>query len=116
MKHISTNNMISDLHLAPSYSGALLFPGLNYVFIYKMCAGFLLDFSFAIICLFFVFFFSKEAAFRKVVQATMVRDRQHGPVVELNRIQVTSAEVLIHSLYVWTALVKALSLFQLYGI
>ena len=31
-----------------------------------------------------------EAAFRKVVQATMVRDRQHGPVVELNRIQVTS--------------------------
>ncbi|XP_030881180.1 E3 ubiquitin-protein ligase HERC2 [Leptonychotes weddellii] len=29
-----------------------------------------------------------EAAFRKVVQATMVRDRQHGPVVELNRIQV----------------------------
>ncbi|KAM9593553.1 E3 ubiquitin-protein ligase HERC2 isoform 4-T5 [Morphnus guianensis] len=30
----------------------------------------------------------KEAAFRKVVQATMVRDRQHGPVVELNRIQV----------------------------
>ncbi|KAJ8777804.1 hypothetical protein J1605_014157 [Eschrichtius robustus] len=31
----------------------------------------------------------KEAAFRKVVQATMVRDRQHGPVVELNRIQNT---------------------------
>uniref|UniRef100_UPI00358FCF6D E3 ubiquitin-protein ligase HERC2 n=1 Tax=Myxine glutinosa TaxID=7769 RepID=UPI00358FCF6D len=30
----------------------------------------------------------KEAAFRKVVQATMVRDHQHGPVVELNRIQV----------------------------
>ncbi|XP_077559435.1 E3 ubiquitin-protein ligase HERC2 isoform X3 [Haemaphysalis longicornis] len=30
----------------------------------------------------------KEGAFRKVVQATMVRDRQHGPVVELNRIQV----------------------------
>ncbi|XP_037324635.2 E3 ubiquitin-protein ligase HERC2 [Pungitius pungitius] len=30
----------------------------------------------------------KEAAFRKVVQATMVRDRQHGAVVELNRIQV----------------------------
>lgn len=30
----------------------------------------------------------KESAFRKVVQATMVRDRQHGPVVELNRIQV----------------------------
>nr|XP_032812660.1 E3 ubiquitin-protein ligase HERC2 isoform X4 [Petromyzon marinus] len=30
----------------------------------------------------------KETAFRKVVQATMVRDRQHGPVVELNRIQV----------------------------
>ena len=24
----------------------------------------------------------------KVVQATMVRDRQHGPVIELNRIQV----------------------------
>ncbi|XP_031621811.1 probable E3 ubiquitin-protein ligase HERC2 [Contarinia nasturtii] len=30
----------------------------------------------------------KEAAFRKVVQTTMVRDKQHGPVVELNRIQV----------------------------
>lgn len=30
----------------------------------------------------------KESTFRKVVQATMVRDRQHGPVVELNRIQV----------------------------
>lgn len=33
----------------------------------------------------------QEVAFRKVVQATMVRDRQHGPVVELNRIQVTGA-------------------------
>ncbi|XP_033111225.1 E3 ubiquitin-protein ligase HERC2-like [Anneissia japonica] len=30
----------------------------------------------------------KEAAFRKVVQATMMRDRQHGLVIELNRIQV----------------------------
>lgn len=30
----------------------------------------------------------QEAAFRKVVQATMVRDKQHGPVVELNRLQV----------------------------
>lgn len=30
----------------------------------------------------------KEETFRKVVQATMVRDRQHGPVIELNRIQV----------------------------
>lgn len=30
----------------------------------------------------------KEAAFRKVVQTTMVRDKQHGPVFELNRIQV----------------------------
>ena len=28
---------------------------------------------------------AKETAFRKVVQATMVRDRQHGPVLELNR-------------------------------
>lgn len=27
----------------------------------------------------------KEAAFRKVLQATMVRVRQHGPVLELNR-------------------------------
>ena len=26
--------------------------------------------------------------FRKVVQATMVRDKQHGPVVELNRLQI----------------------------
>ncbi|XP_064637694.1 E3 ubiquitin-protein ligase HERC2-like isoform X2 [Lineus longissimus] len=31
---------------------------------------------------------AKEAAFRKVIQATMIRDRQHGPVIELNRIQV----------------------------
>jgi E3 ubiquitin-protein ligase HERC2 len=31
---------------------------------------------------------AKESAFRKVVQATMVRDRQHGPVIELNRILV----------------------------
>jgi len=30
----------------------------------------------------------QEAAFRKVVQATMIRDRQHGPVIEINRIQV----------------------------
>ncbi|XP_022244118.1 E3 ubiquitin-protein ligase HERC2-like isoform X2 [Limulus polyphemus] len=30
----------------------------------------------------------KESVFRKVVQATMVRERQHGPVIELNRIQV----------------------------
>lgn len=35
----------------------------------------------------------QEAAFRKVVQATMVRDRQHGPVVELNRIQVRQESV-----------------------
>lgn len=42
-----------------------------------------------------IFSFSQEVAFRKVVQATMVRDRQHGPVVELNRIQVSEAEVLI---------------------
>ncbi|XP_048506982.1 E3 ubiquitin-protein ligase HERC2 isoform X2 [Athalia rosae] len=33
----------------------------------------------------------KEATFRKVVQATMVRDRPHGPVIELNRIQVKRA-------------------------
>lgn len=30
----------------------------------------------------------KEAAFRKVIQTTMTREKQHGPVVELNRIQV----------------------------
>lgn len=30
----------------------------------------------------------KEASFRKVIQTTMVRDKQHGPVFELNRIQV----------------------------
>jgi E3 ubiquitin-protein ligase HERC2 len=33
----------------------------------------------------------KEATFRKVVQATMLRDRQHGPIIELNRIQVKRA-------------------------
>lgn len=37
---------------------------------------------------------AKETAFRKVVQATMVRDKQHGPVIEINRIQV-SAPLLI---------------------
>ncbi|XP_058836150.1 probable E3 ubiquitin-protein ligase HERC2 isoform X2 [Topomyia yanbarensis] len=30
----------------------------------------------------------KEAGFRKVIQTTMVRDKPHGPVIELNRIQV----------------------------
>lgn len=29
----------------------------------------------------------KEASFRKVIQTTMVRDKQHGPVIELNRIR-----------------------------
>ncbi|KAK5650580.1 hypothetical protein RI129_001609 [Pyrocoelia pectoralis] len=33
----------------------------------------------------------KEATFRKVIQSTMVRDKQHGPVIELNRIQVKRA-------------------------
>ena len=31
---------------------------------------------------------AKETAFRKVVQATMLRDKQHGPVIEINRMQV----------------------------
>lgn len=30
----------------------------------------------------------KEATFKKIIQSTMVRDKQHGPVIELNRIQV----------------------------
>lgn len=30
----------------------------------------------------------KEAAFKKVIQSTMIRDKQHGPVIELNRMQV----------------------------
>nr|CAB3252595.1 ZF(ZZ)-8 zinc finger protein [Phallusia mammillata] len=30
----------------------------------------------------------KECAFKKIVQATMLRDKQHGPTIELNRIQV----------------------------
>ncbi|XP_039287848.1 E3 ubiquitin-protein ligase HERC2 [Nilaparvata lugens] len=34
---------------------------------------------------------TKEAMFKKVMNATMVRDRQHGPVIELNRIQVKRA-------------------------
>ncbi|XP_048524463.1 E3 ubiquitin-protein ligase HERC2 [Dendroctonus ponderosae] len=33
-------------------------------------------------------YYIKESTFRKVVQATMVRDKHHGPVVELNRLQV----------------------------
>ncbi|GFS15828.1 E3 ubiquitin-protein ligase HERC2, partial [Elysia marginata] len=36
---------------------------------------------------------AKEAAFRKVVHATMVREKQHGPVIELNRIQVKRSRV-----------------------
>jgi len=31
---------------------------------------------------------AKETAFRKIIHGTMVRDKQHGPVIELNRIQV----------------------------
>lgn len=31
----------------------------------------------------------KEAVLRKTIQTTMVRDRQHGPVIELNRYQVS---------------------------
>ena len=42
-----------------------------------------------LICVHFVTVL-QEAAFRKVVQTTMVRDRQHGPVIELNRIQVNT--------------------------
>lgn len=38
----------------------------------------------------------KEAAFRKVVQTTMVRDKQHGPVFELNRIQVKRSRSKAH--------------------
>lgn len=30
----------------------------------------------------------KETAFRKIIQTTMVRDKPHGPIIELNRIQV----------------------------
>ncbi|XP_030756884.1 E3 ubiquitin-protein ligase HERC2 [Sitophilus oryzae] len=33
-------------------------------------------------------YYIKEATFRKVVQATMVRDKHHGPIIELNRLQV----------------------------
>ncbi|KAL4709830.1 hypothetical protein ACJJTC_001284, partial [Scirpophaga incertulas] len=33
-----------------------------------------------------LFYSVKEAAFRKAVMATMVRERQHGPVVELSRV------------------------------
>ena len=45
--------------------------------------------SFLLICVHVVTVL-QEAAFRKVVQTTMVRDRQHGPVIELNRIQVNT--------------------------
>jgi len=31
---------------------------------------------------------AKETVFRKIIHGTMVRDMQHGPVIELNRIQV----------------------------
>ncbi|CAG7818352.1 unnamed protein product [Allacma fusca] len=36
---------------------------------------------------------AKETAFRKVIHGTMVRDKQHGPVIELNRIQVKKARI-----------------------
>ena len=43
---------------------------------------------------------AKETAFRKVVQATMVRDRQHGPVLELNREETTFPRISCLSLSV----------------
>lgn len=61
--------------------------------------------NFTFVCLthnLFIVLLGQEAAFRKVVQATMVRDRQHGPVVELNRIQVDQMhpfEHLFHNLF-----------------
>lgn len=39
----------------------------------------------------------KEASFRKAIQTTMVRDKQHGPVFELNRIQVKRARNKLYS-------------------
>ena len=30
---------------------------------------------------------AKETVFKKVIHGTMVRDRQHGPLIELNRMQ-----------------------------
>lgn len=38
----------------------------------------------------------KEAFFRKTIQTTMVRDKQHGPVFELNRIQVKRARSKVY--------------------
>lgn len=55
-----------------------------------------------------IYLLEQEAAFRKVVQATMVRDRQHGPVVELNRIQVHQeihANNTTHSLNICTLII-----------
>lgn len=49
--------------------------------------------------IFFFYLSEQEAAFRKVVQATMVRDRQHGPVVELNRIQVHQQIQFTHTVH-----------------
>ena len=43
---------------------------------------------------------AKESAFRKVVQATMVRDRQHGPVLELNREEIAFPRISCLSLSV----------------
>ena len=37
----------------------------------------------------------KEASFRKVIQTTMVRDKAHGPIIELNRIQVRLNNLII---------------------
>ncbi|XP_068628740.1 probable E3 ubiquitin-protein ligase HERC2 [Battus philenor] len=38
-----------------------------------------------------LFYSVKEAAFRKAIMATMVRERQHGPVVELSRVAARKA-------------------------
>lgn len=38
----------------------------------------------------------KEAYFRKIIQTTMVRDKLHGPIIELNRIQVKRARSKAH--------------------
>ena len=42
-------------------------------------------------------FHLQENFFRKIIDLTMVRDRQHGPVVELNRVR-SSFVIYLHSL------------------
>lgn len=49
----------------------------------------------------------QESVFKKVVQNTMVRDRQHGPIIEVNRLQVRTMSCKLRT---------ALLIYNLFGV